>query len=139
MNSYKFKEISIGLKESFEVTLDLPKVDAFIEITGDKNPIHLDNEYALNNGFNGRIVHGLLTASFFSTLAGEYLPGRYSILHSIDIQFSNPVYIDDLLTISGVVKYINEAYKQIEIEVKIINQNGVNVSKGKMKVGVIDE
>ena len=138
MNSYKFNEISIGLKESFEVTLDLPKVDAFIEITGDKNPIHLDNEYALNNGFNGRIVHGLLTASFFSTLAGEYLPGRYSILHSIDIQFSNPVYIDDLLTISGVVKYINEAYKQIEIEVKIINQNGANVSKGKMKVGVID-
>jgi len=68
-----------------------------------------------------------------------YLPGKYCILQGIDIQFSKPVYIDDILTITGKVSYINEAYKQIEIKAIIINQDNEKVSKATIKVGVMDE
>ena len=67
------------------------------------------------------------------------MPGKYSILQGIDIQFSKPVYIDDVLTITGKVSYINEAYRQIEVKAVIVNQDDEKVSKATIKVGVIDE
>ena len=139
MNDYKFNDIFEGLEESFDVIVDSEKLDKFLELSGDSNPLHTDIEYSLLKGFPGRVVYGMLTASFYSTLVGVHLPGKYCILHSIDIQFSNPVYIDDLLTITGKVSYINEAYKQFEIKAIIINQNNKKVSKSTIKVGVIDE
>ena len=139
MKDYKFNDIYEGLEESFNVCVDSGKLDKFYEISGDINPLHTDIEYSLLKGFPGRVVHGMLSASFYSTLVGVHLPGKYCILHSIDIQFSNPVYIDDKLTITGKVSYINEAYKQFEIKAIIINQNNKKVSKSTIKVGVIDE
>ena len=92
-----------------------------------------------SKGFSDRVVYGMLTSSFFSTLVGVYLPGKYCILQSIDIKFSKPVYIDDILTITGKVSYINEAYKQLEIKAVIINQDNKKVSKATIKVGGMDE
>ena len=86
-----------------------------------------------------RVVYGLLTSSFYSTLVGVHLPGKHCILQGIDIQFSKPVYIGDTLKISGKVSYINEAYKQIEIRAFITNQNNEKVSKATIKTGVLDE
>ena len=81
----------------------------------------------------------MLTASFYSTLIGVFLPGKYCILQGIDIQFNKPVYSGDHLTISGMVTYINDAYKQLEIKASIINQDHKKVSKALIKVGLIDE
>jgi 3-hydroxybutyryl-CoA dehydratase len=139
MNSYKFEDIKIELEESFNITIDSFMMDKFLDISGDINPLHIDKEYAKNKGFDDRVVYGLLTSSFYSTLIGVYLPGKYCILQGIDIQFSKPVFIDDKLSISGKVNYINDAYKQIEIKAKIINQDGIKVSKATIKVGVMDE
>jgi acyl dehydratase len=90
-------------------------------------------------GYPGRVVYGLLTSSFYSTLVGVYLPGKYCLLQGLDIQFSKPVYIGEHLAISGKVTYINEAYRQIEIKANITNQNNVKISRAKIKVGVLDE
>ena len=139
MNSYKFDDINVGLEESFSVKVDSKKLDKFLEISGDLNPLHLNAEYSKCKGFSDRVVYGMLTSSFFSTLVGVYLPGKYSILQGIDIQFSNPVYIDDILTITGKVSYINEAYKQLELKAVIINQDNTKISKATIKVGVMDE
>ncbi len=139
MNEYKFSDLTIGREESFYVTLDSSKVDKFIDISGDINPLHVNCDYAKEKGFDDRVVHGLLTSSFYSTLVGVYLPGKYSILQGIDIQFSKPVYIDDTLTITGKISYINDAYKQIEIKATILNQDNIKVSKATIKVGVKDE
>lgn len=138
MNKYIFSEIKIGLEESFSVTIDVSKLEKFLEISNDVNPLHVDSEYAKGKGFDDRVVYGLLTASFYSTLVGVYLPGKYCILQGIDIQFSKPVYIGDKLTISGKVNYINEAYRQLEIKAKIVNQNGQKVSKSTIKTGLMD-
>ena len=139
MNEYKFSDIEIGLEESFEVKIDTSMMDKFLDISNDINPLHVDSNYAKKKGFPNRVVYGLLTSSFYSTLVGVYLPGKYCILQGIDIQFSKPVYIGDTLKISGKISYINEAYKQIEIKAFITNQNNEKVSKATIKTGVIDE
>jgi len=139
MNEYKFSDIEIGLEESFEVKVDISKMDKFLDISNDINPLHVDSNYAKKKGFPDRVVHGLLTSSFYSTLVGVHLPGKYCILQGVDIQFSKPVYIGDTLKISGKVSYINEAYKQIEIKAYITNQNNEKVSKATIKTGVLDE
>jgi 3-hydroxybutyryl-CoA dehydratase len=139
MNEYKFSDIEIGLEESFEVKIDASKMDKFLDISNDINPLHVDSNYAKKKGFPGRVVYGLLTSSFYSTLVGVHLPGKHCILQGIDIQFSKPVYIGDALKISGKVSYINEAYKQIEIRAFITNQNNEKVSRATIKTGVLDE
>jgi 3-hydroxybutyryl-CoA dehydratase len=139
MNIYKFSDIEVGLEESFEAGIDASKMDKFLDISNDTNPLHIDSGYAQEKGFSHRVVYGLLTASFYSTLVGVYLPGKYCILQGINIQFSKPVYIDDKLKISGKVSYINEAYRQIEIKAAITNQDNKKVSKATIKVGIIDE
>ena len=139
MNEYKLSNIKIGLEESFSVVIDSSKLDKFLDISNDLNPLHVDNAYAKEKGFDGRVVYGLLTASFYSTLVGVYLPGKYCILQSIDTQFLKPVYIGETLIIAGKISYINAAYKQIEIQATIVNQNGQKVSKATIKTGLIDE
>jgi 3-hydroxybutyryl-CoA dehydratase len=139
MNEYKFEDIKIGLLESFNTKINSSMMDKFLDISNDINPLHIDKDYAKTKGFPDRVVYGLLTSSFYSTLVGVYLPGKYCILQGIDIQFSKPVYIDDELKISGKVSYINEAYKQIEIKATIVNQENKKVSKATIKVGVMDE
>ena len=139
MNSYKFVDINVGLEKSISVRVNSEKQDKFLKISGDINPFHTDAEYSKSKGFSDRVVYGMLTSSFFSTLVGVYLPGKYCILQGVDIQFSKPVYIDDILTITGKVIYINETYKQLEIKAVIINQDNKKVSKATIKVGVMDE
>ena len=139
MNEYNFLDLKVGLEKSFSVVVDSLKMEIFLEISGDINPLHLDSEYAKEKSFNGRVVYGMLTSSFYSTLVGVYLPGKYCILQGMNIQFSKPVYIGDVLKIYGKISYINEAYKQIEIKAFITNQNDEQVSKATIKTGVIDE
>jgi 3-hydroxybutyryl-CoA dehydratase len=139
MNTYKLSDIEVGLEESFEAKIDASKMDKFLDISNDTNPLHIDSDYAIEKGFSNRVVYGLLTSSFYSTLVGVYLPGKYCILQGIDIQFSKPVYIDDTLKISGKVTYINETYRRIEIKAMITNQDNKKVSKATIKVGLIVE
>ena len=139
MNEYMFSDIKIGLEASFDVTIDSSKMSMFLEICNDTNPLHICGEYARSKGFSEKVVHGLLTSSFYSTLVGVHLPGKYCVLHGIDIKFIQPVYIQDKLAVSGKVKYINEAYRQIEIRALIVNQHGKKVSTATIRVGVKDE
>ena len=139
MNEYKFYDIKVGMTKSFETKINISMMDKFLDISNDTNPLHIDGSYAKDKGFSDRVVYGLLTSSFYSTLVGVYLPGKYCLLQGIDIQFSKPVYIDDILNISGKVSYINEAYRQIEIKAVITNKNNKKVSKSTIKVGLMDE
>lgn len=72
MNHYTLAEMTPGLSESFTVTVTEEMMARFEAITGDVSPIHMDAEYAQKRGYPGRVVYGMLGASFFSTLAGVY-------------------------------------------------------------------
>ena len=95
MKNYDFSDIEIGLEESFIYELTEEKMQKFLEITGDINPLHNDINYAKEKGYNERVVYGMLTASALSTLAGVYLPGKKSLIHSIDLSFVKPVFISN--------------------------------------------
>ena len=81
MNHYTLAEMTPGLTEQFTVTVTPEMMDAFCKLTGDVSPIHMDEDYAKGRGYPGRVVYGMLGASFFSTLAGVYLPGEHCLLH----------------------------------------------------------
>ena len=139
MNHYSISDLSIGHREDFTTEITLEMFDKFKEITGDINPLHNDEEFAKNLGHKGRVAFGMLTASFLSTLAGVYIPGERSLIHSVETKFTKPVYIGDVLSVSGEVTEINDTVNQIVLKVEIKNQNGEKVLRGKMKVGFLDE
>lgn len=136
MNSYTLAELSTGLTESFTVTVTDEMMRQFYAITGDCSPIHMDAEYAAGRGYPGRVVYGMLGASFFSTLAGVYLPGEHCLLHSVEAKFAKPVMIGDTLTVSGRVAEVSETFGEVTIKATITNQHGQKVTRGLIKAGV---
>lgn len=136
MNAYTLKDIYCGLSEQFSLTVTEQMLDSFLALSGDNNPLHADANFAKEKGFKNRVVYGMLVSSFYSQMVGVHLPGKYALLQGIEISFHNPAYVGDTLSVSGKVSYINEAYKQIEIDGHIKNQDNKLISKAKIKVGI---
>ena len=136
MNKYKFSEISINDSEHFTTVINKKMINEFCNISGDINPLHLNDSFAKKYGFKRKIVYGLLTSAFYSKLIGVHLPGLYSVIDSIEIQFVKPVYDGDKLTIKGVVLNKDSRFKFVNIESKIKNQDDEIVSKAKIRVHV---
>lgn len=138
MREYTYSELQIGQTESFSTTITADMENKFRDITGDMNPMHMDDEYAktVSGGkFSSHVAFGMLTASLYSTIAGMYLPGKYSLIHSLEkVDFKKPVYIGDELTVTGTVKEKQDGLNLIILEVIITNQEGKTVSKAGMKV-----
>ncbi len=92
--AYALEELSIGMTATYRHTVTEADVRAFADLTGDHNPLHLDEEFAAKTRFKGRIVHGMLTASYFSTILA-LLPGPGTIYLSQTLSFRAPVRIGD--------------------------------------------
>ena len=136
MNTYTIESICVGQKASFQATVTKEKMEQFCSISQDNNPLHCDADYARECGHPGVVAYGMLTASFLSTLAGIYLPGKYSLIQTVEIKCTAPVYVNDELTISGEVVEKNEVFRVITVKYRITNQDGKCVMRGKMQVGV---
>jgi len=119
---YSFDEIEIGLKHYFEVIIDEKLEQNFAEISGDFNPLHMDEQYAKETKFEGRVCHGMLLASFFSRLVGMYLPGKNALYFSQNLNFLEPCYIGDQVTVQGEVIDKSEATQIIKLKTTIKNQ-----------------
>lgn len=141
-NEYTYDVISIGHKESFDFSITEETENAFRSITKDTNPLHEDDKYAISIGkgrFKSHVTFGMLTASLLSTLAGVYLPGKYSLIHSVEIGFRKPAYAGDTLTVTGEVVDKSDELNLLIVKVLITNQNGMVISKANMKVMVLKE
>ncbi|EQB8042976.1 MaoC family dehydratase [Aeromonas hydrophila] len=95
---YKIEEIEAGMTASYSQTITDADIKDFAGISGDKNPVHMDEIYAKESRFERRIAHGMLSSSFFSALFGTQLPGRGCVYVSQDLKFRKPVYIGDTVT-----------------------------------------
>jgi len=93
-----FEDIRLGMEETFTKAVTADDVQSFADVSGDTNPVHLDEVYAISTSFGGRIAHGLLTASFLSTILGTKLPGPGAIYVSQSLNFRAPVRIGDRVT-----------------------------------------
>jgi 3-hydroxybutyryl-CoA dehydratase len=138
LSEYRWEDLQLGLKHEFQASISEEMMARFRGDTGDVNPLHVDAAYAIENGFAGRVVYGMLVASFYSTLAGVHLPGRYCLLHGVQVSFVAPVFVGDRLTVSGEVTYLNDAYRQAHISAQIKKDDGTVVSKAKVVAGVLD-
>jgi 3-hydroxybutyryl-CoA dehydratase len=138
MNNYKFEEIDLGLTESFNVIVTQEMHDHFTQTTGDINPMHLDKDYAQQRGFEGVLVYGMLTASFYSTLVGVYLPGKYCLFQEANVKFNKPVYVGDMLMVEGKVIEKDETFRRIVVKAFIKNQENRKVSMAKLTVGLLN-
>lgn len=136
MNHYRLADLTPGVTESFTVTITEEMMAQFYAITGDNSPIHMDADYAAGRGYPGRVVYGMLGASFLSTLAGVYLPGEHCLLHGVDLKFAKPIFIGDTLTVTGVVDEVNDTFRGITIKASIVNQDGKKVTRAVIRAGV---
>jgi 3-hydroxybutyryl-CoA dehydratase len=98
LNGYYFEELSVGQSAVFGKTVTEADIAAFAGVSGDTNPVHLNEEYAKETMFKGRIAHGMLSAAFISTVFGTKLPGPGCIYVSQLLKFKAPVKIGDTVT-----------------------------------------
>ena len=123
-------KIKVGDNASVTRCFSQEDVALFAEISGDYNPIHLDEEYAAASIFGQLIVHGMLVASLFSGLIGEQLPGRGSIYLSQNVSFKAPVLIDQEVTATVEITNIREDKPIITLQTTCRNAGGKIVVKG---------
>ena len=112
-NQIPLEEIEIGMEVSYSQTITDTDVKAFSGISGDKNPLHMDDEYAKNSRYKKRIAHGMLSASFFSALFGTKIPGEGCVYVSQSLRFKRPVYLDDTVVASVIVTSVDLKKKRV--------------------------
>lgn len=139
MNEYTYGVIDLSNEyaASFSVQITAEMMDRFKDLSGDENPLHVDESYAKIVGFDGRVVYGMLSASLYSKLAGMYLPGKYCLLQRVDTYFHKPIYIGDTLKVSGFIKKKVEAGRTIVLNAQIENQNGDVVNTARIEAGCL--
>ena len=139
LSEYTFDEIEIGLAKEFHVIITEQLVNDFAKISGDYSPIHMDEEYAKSTTFEKRVVHGMLLASFLSRVDGMYLPGKHALHMSQSLNFVNPCFIGETITVEGKVIDKSAATKIIKLETTITNESGKRIIDGKAQVIVRDD
>ncbi len=111
-----FEDMQVGQFAEYGKTLTDADIILFAGVTGDDNPVHINQEYAEQTVFKGRIAHGMLTASFISTVLGTRLPGPGTIYLSQAAKFKAPVRIGDTVTARATIKALDPAKKRVTLE-----------------------
>jgi 3-hydroxybutyryl-CoA dehydratase len=111
-------------------------VKLFAEATGDKNPVHLDEEYAKNTIFGGRIAHGILSLGIISSVLGMEFPGAGTIYLMQNAKFRRPVYIGEEVTVKLIVKEIDREKRRVLLETYVVKENGENAIEGEALVKI---
>ncbi|WWW10880.1 MaoC family dehydratase [Arcobacter cryaerophilus gv. pseudocryaerophilus] len=109
----EINEIKIGMSESYSQTISEADVKAYAGISGDRNPVHMDDEYAEKSRYKKRIAHGMISSSFFSALFGTKLPGPGCVYVNQSLNFKRPVYIGDTVTAIITVTKIDEIKSRV--------------------------
>ena len=139
LSEYTYDEIKIGLSKNFQINITESLVNSFAELSGDFSPIHIDNEYAKTTTFGKRVVHGMLLASFLSRVDGLYLPGKHALYFTQNLEFRNPCFIGDTITVFSKVIDKSDSTKILKIESKITNQENKILLYGIGRVIVRDD
>ncbi|HEX5263454.1 MAG TPA: MaoC family dehydratase [Phenylobacterium sp.] len=107
MQGLYFDELSIGQSAETTHVVGAADIEAFAAVSGDVNPVHLDEAYAKATTFGGRIAHGMLSAAYISAVLGNQLPGPGAIYLSQSLRFRRPVKIGDAVTAKVTVKSLD--------------------------------
>lgn len=127
-------ELDVGDFEEYTKVLTEKDVVLFSEVSGDNNPVHLDEAYASTTRFKHRIVHGHLVASLFSALLGTKLPGQGSIYLGQTIKYLKPVYLNDEIRAVVTVVECDKEKNRVKLETNAYNQNNEMVITGMAEI-----
>ncbi|MEO0607448.1 MAG: MaoC family dehydratase [Pseudomonadota bacterium] len=116
-DGYKFEDLSVGMTHQTEHVITEKDIDLFAEVSGDRNPLHMDEEFAKNTPFGQRIAHGALTASYISGILGNDLPGPGAIFVGLNMRFRRPVFIGSHVTVKVEVTEMLERGNRVTLKV----------------------
>ncbi|ODN30747.1 MaoC family dehydratase [Fervidobacterium thailandense] len=129
-------EIYVGQEYEVKRIVTDDMVKLFAEATGDKNPVHLDEEYAKKTIFGGRIAHGILSLGIISAVLGTEFPGAGTIYLMQNAKFKRPVYVGEEVTVKLVVKEIDKEKRRVLLDTFVIKQNGDYAIEGEALVKI---
>jgi 3-hydroxybutyryl-CoA dehydratase len=127
------KSFVVGQESSMSKTVSDEDIRTFARISGDVNPLHLDDEYARSTMFGGRIAHGMLVASLISAVIGTCLPGPGAIYMGQELRFVAPVRPGDTITAIVRVEAWDDVKGRVTLATEVRNQNGETVVAGMAK------
>ncbi len=134
LNNVTISEIAIGQKATYSKTSTAEDIQLFATVSGDVNPVHLDDNYAKTTQFGQRIAHGMYTGALVSAALAIELPGPGTIYLGQEIKFKAPVFIDDTITVELEVETIREDKAIVGLLCTCTNQHGKKVAIGKATV-----
>lgn len=123
-------QFNIGSKASFSKKITEQDVVTFAELSGDNNPMHLDENYARQTRFGARIAHGAFSFAVISTVLGTRLPGPGTIYMSQNLKFLKPVYFEDTITGTAEITAIRSDKGIVTLKTTCANQRGEPVAEG---------
>jgi acyl dehydratase len=109
--------LTIGEEAEILRTVTAADVDAFARVSGDENPLHMDESFAATAGFKGRVVHGMFLGALVSQLVGMHFPGRHALLIKETLEFKKPLFIGDTVRVRGTLTMKSDATRLIEITI----------------------
>ncbi|MEJ2540231.1 MAG: MaoC family dehydratase [Gemmatimonadota bacterium] len=130
----EFADLRVGMTAESSRTVTEADIVLFAGITGDLNPVHVDEVAARRSRFGGRIAHGILTAGYVSATIGMKLPGPGAIYMEQTLRFTRPVRIGDTVTATVQVVEIDEEKRRVRLRTRCANQDGKNVLDGEALV-----
>ena len=125
----KYCDIQIGMTKEITHLITQEDVNKFADLTGDDNKLHLDEKYASKTSFKKPVAHGMLSASFISTIIGTEIPGDGALWFSQTIDFLIPVRVGDLITVKATVLKKDDRNNAIEMSTDIYNQIKIRIIK----------
>ncbi|MES9902439.1 MAG: MaoC/PaaZ C-terminal domain-containing protein [Sedimenticola sp.] len=134
MESIPYQELEIGATADYEKSLTEEDLVLFAATSGDVNPVHLDEAYAADTLFKGRIAHGMWSAGLISAALATVMPGPGSIYLGQSLNFRRPVRIGDRLTVQLTVKEKRDEKQIVILDCKVKNQDGRLVVDGEATV-----
>lgn len=128
-----YEELEVGQKANFQRSVTERDIQLFAEVSGDRNPVHLDADYAATTQFKERIAHGMLTGALISAAIATTLPGPGTIYLGQNLSFTRPVKLGDQLTVE--LEVLEKLPKnRVRISTIVLNQDGKAVVKGEAEV-----
>jgi 3-oxoacyl-[acyl-carrier protein] reductase len=134
-----FEKIKPGDEFQFAKAITAEDVEAFAKLSGDRNPLHMDDSFAARTHFQRRVVHGMLVANYVSTLIGMRCPGPGALWSQQNFKWLAPVFIGDRIGLTMKVTHKSEGARSLTIEVKALNQEGKVVMEGEGTVTALEE
>lgn len=126
----KFAELAIGQTASLTKKITDQVVRQFAELSEDRNPVHLDDDYAATSIFKRRIAHGMIGASLVSAVIGMQLPGPGSIFVATEIKFRAPVYIDETVVVNATIRDLRADKMLVFLDASVVKEDGTHAIDG---------